>query len=440
MDEEKKNECEEQGIDNTSELNEKNEESTEQKVIKEKVPTNRLPIKILSIIGVSAIALVSVVVLAFSGIFAHTHEFGEWTETRSATCTVEGIRERLCSCGEKQSQSISKEGHSYTEWSMVENATCISTGLKKSQCTKCGDTLTESVAMVEHKYGDWQVTTSPTCENNGISESSCSVCNDIKAKTVAPTGHSYGSWSVTVNATCTADGKREKVCTKCNDKVFEVIKSSGHSLGSWVTVKSATCTEAGSKKQSCTKCEYSKTETVKATGHNMSSATCTKAKTCQKCGTTEGSALGHINVNGYCSRCGDKIEIDMKTVVGNPNDCKTTKYFGFCYYKNSADGIKVCWGGENLSGKTINYYTVTIYFYNSVGDPAYSEITGKSSKTIKYVGPIKPNGDLIIFGIVDYVPVCSKVVIGEITLEYSDGTSDTGWYGWSTTYRNSAIK
>ena len=70
----------------------------------------------------------------------------------------------------------------------------------------------------------------------------------------------------------------------------------------------------------------------------------------------------------------------------------------------------------------------------------YSEITGKSSKTVKYVGPIKPNEDLIIFGIVDYVPACSKIVIGDITLEYSDGTSDTGWYGWSTTYRNSSIK
>ena len=130
----------------------------------------------------------------------------------------------------------------------------------------------------------------------------------------------------------------------------------------------------------------------------------------------------------------------VDTVVGNPNDCSTISAFGFCYYKNSADGIKVCWGGENLSEKTINYYTITIYFYNSVGDPAYSEITGKSSKSIKYVGPVAPGEDLIIFGIVDYVPVCSKVLIGEITLEYADGTSDTGWYGLSTTYKNSSLK
>ena len=150
--------------------------------------------------------------------------------------------------------------------------------------------------------------------------------------------------------------------------------------------------------------------------------------------------LGHINNNGYCDRCGEKITIDMTTVVGSPSECKTISFFGFSYYKNSADGIKLCWGGENLSGKTINYYTITIYFKNAVGDPAYSEITGKSSKTIRYVGPVAPNNDLIIFGIVDYVPTCSKVIIGEITLEYSDGTMDTGWYGWSTTRRNSNLK
>jgi hypothetical protein len=178
-----------------------------------------------------------------------------------------------------------------------------------------------------------------------------------------------------------------------------------------------------------------------ATGHQWTPATCETAKTCTICNTTSGNPLGHIEgSDGYCSRCNQKITIDMNLRVGNPNDCDTISYFGFCYYKNSVDGIKVCWGGENLSGKTINYYSVTIYFYNSVGDPAYSEITGKSSKTIRYVGPIAPNADLLVFGIVDYVPTCSKVLIGEITLEYSDGTKETGWYGWYTTYRNSSIK
>jgi hypothetical protein len=183
------------------------------------------------------------------------------------------------------------------------------------------------------------------------------------------------------------------------------------------------------------------TENVSAKGHSWKAATCMSPKTCSTCNATEGKALGHVkDSDGYCTRCNQKITIDMNTVVGNPNECATTKLFGFCFYKNSVDGIKVCWGGKNLSGKTVNYYSITIYFYNAVGDPAYSEHTGRSSKTIKYVGPVEPGQDLLIFGIVDYVPTCSKVLIGEITLEYSDGTSDTGWYGWYTTYRNSAIR
>jgi len=252
--------------------------------------------------------------------------------------------------------------------------------------------------------------------------------------------HAFGEWTVEKDATCTDVGSKVRTC-ECGETETETIKAVGkHSYTSKVTT-SATCTTDGVKTYTCSACQNTYTEKISAKGHSWKSATCIAPKTCSVCNATNGNALGHNKgANGYCTRCNEKLTIDMNTVVGNPNDCATTKYFGFCYYKNSVDGIKVCWGGENLSDKTINYYTVTVYFYNSVGDPAYSEITGKSSKTIKYVGPVAPGEDLLIFGIVDYVPVCSKVEIGEITVEYADGTSDTGWYGWSTTYKNSAIK
>ena len=396
--------------------------------------------KYVIIIAIAAVAVASIGLFAFKGVLAHTHEFGDWEETNASTCTEEGLLERFCKCGESQSKSIAKKEHIYGEWITVEDATCVKEGVKEVLCESCGNKKTEKLSIVAHSYGESVVTKKPTCTEKGISEKICSICGDSKTKEIKANGHSYGNWSIKIEVTCNSNGTKEKVCSKCNDVVTETILSEGHSFGSWVTVKKATCTESGSKKQTCSKCGETKSQTINASGHNMSAATCTKPKTCNTCGHTEGSALGHINVDGYCSRCGDKVEIDMNTVVGNPNDCDTTSYFGFCYYKNSADGIKVCWGGENLSGKTVNYYSVTVYFYNSVGDPAYSEMTGKSYKTIKYVGPVKPNADFIIFGIVDYVPTCSKVVIGEITLEYSDGTSDTGWYGWSTTYRNSSIK
>lgn len=103
----------------------------------------------------------------------------------------------------------------------------------------------------------------------------------------------------------------------------------------------------------------------------------------------------------------------------------------FSYEENSANGIKLCWLARNVSGKTINYYTVRVYFYNPVGDPAYDEITRKPYKDVKYVGPCEPSEELVIFSIVGYVPACDKVTLGEVTLEYSDGTKDEFWYGWN---------
>ena len=293
----------------------------------------------------------------------------------------------------------------------------------------------------EHSFGEWTVEKDATCTDVGSKVRVCE-CGETETTTISAKGHTGGEWIVDANATCTENGSKHQVCSVCTDTIkTETIKSVGkHSYTSKVTT-SATCTTDGVKTYTCSACQDTYTEKISAKGHSWKSATCIAPKTCSVCNATNGNALGHNKgANGYCTRCNEKLTIDMNTVVGNPNDCATTKYFGFCYYKNSVDGIKVCWGGENLSGKTINYYTVTVYFYNSVGDPAYSEITGESSKTIKYVGPVAPGEDLIIYGIVDYVPVCSKVVIGEITVEYADGTSDTGWYGWYTTYKNSAIK
>ena len=113
--------------------------------------------------------------------------------------------------------------------------------------------------------------------------------------------------------------------------------------------------------------------------------------------------------------------------------------FGFCFAINSADGIKLCWRATNNSGKTINYYTVRVHFYNAVGDPAYDEITGACYRDIKVVGPVAPGNSLVIFNIVGYVPACSKVVLGNVTLQYSDGKTEAFWYGYNTTRQNQSI-
>ena len=388
--------------------------------------------------------LVLMVLVLLSLVFAacgHEHAFGAWTVDKEATCTENGSRVRLCECGEKETESIPAKGHVEGKWITDHEATCTANGSKHQICSVCHETIkTETISATgKHNYTS-KVTKAATCTTDGVKTYTCTVCGDTYTEAIAATGnHNYTS-KITKAATCTTEGIKTFTCSTCGDSYTETIAATGkHSYTSKVT-KAATCTANGTKVFTCSVCGDSYTETIAAYGHSWIAATCTDPKTCSRCGETSGKALGHNKgSDGYCTRCYQKVTIDMKTVVGNPNECKTTKAFGFCYNKNSADGIKVCWGAENKSGKKINYYTITLYFYNAVDDPAYSEITGLSSKTIKYVGPVANGEDMLIFGIVDYVPTCSKVLVGEITLEYADGTTDTGWYGWYTTYKNTKI-
>lgn len=65
-----------------------------------------------------------------------------------------------------------------------------------------------------------------------------------------------------------------------------------------------TCTAEGMIVYTCSICGHSFGETIPARGHNWQDATCTEPKTCSVCFATEGEALGHDFVDGYCTRCG----------------------------------------------------------------------------------------------------------------------------------------
>ncbi len=252
---------------------------------------------------------------------------------------------------------------------------------------------------------DWDVNTDPSDDYGyGYDDD-----DDYNSHT-----HSYS------DATCTSPAK-------CSCGATQGL-SLGHSFSS------ATCTAPGT----CSRCG----ETKSALGHSWNSATCTAPKKCSRCSITEGTALGHSdNGSGKCSRCSTTLSVDMNKRVGSPKDSEMSKSLGgFSFYVNSADGIKVLWSAKNNSGKTVNYFTVTFHFYNPVGDEAYSQITGKSTKNVRVVGPVKDGEEFLVFSVVDYVSACDKVQIDEIKLEYADGTVEYGWYGWSTSYENSWLK
>lgn len=74
----------------------------------------------------------------------HTHSYGAWKTTKAATCTNEGTKERVCSCGEKETETITALGHSFGEWSTTKQPTNTETGTQERVC-KCGAKETETL-------------------------------------------------------------------------------------------------------------------------------------------------------------------------------------------------------------------------------------------------------------------------------------------------------
>lgn len=85
---------------------------------------------------------------------AHHHEWSSWNTTVDATCSVEGVQERVCSCGEKEIQSVSALAHTETADAAVA-ATCTAEGKTEGKhCSVCGIVLVnqESIPMLGHNY------------------------------------------------------------------------------------------------------------------------------------------------------------------------------------------------------------------------------------------------------------------------------------------------
>ena len=73
---------------------------------------------------------------------AHTHAWGEWTETAAPSCTDEGKHERTCTaCGETEAKLIRALGHRESAWITDPNRTCLVESSKHTMCLTCGEIL-----------------------------------------------------------------------------------------------------------------------------------------------------------------------------------------------------------------------------------------------------------------------------------------------------------
>ena len=107
------------------------------------------------------LTLTVAILLCLSACSSHEHSFGEWSVSKNATCTEDGVKVRYCDCGEKQSESIPYLSHN----EVVDEAvapTCTETGLTEGKhCSICNYVILaqSEISKVEHSYsGEFDAT------------------------------------------------------------------------------------------------------------------------------------------------------------------------------------------------------------------------------------------------------------------------------------------
>ena len=83
----------------------------------------------------------------------HEHSYGEWVTISNPTCTEEGLRERTCTCNDKESETISPLGHDeYTYVEKDEGCHIINVTV----CNECDYIVKTDSGDESHVYGEWE--------------------------------------------------------------------------------------------------------------------------------------------------------------------------------------------------------------------------------------------------------------------------------------------
>ena len=176
---------------------------------------------------------------------------------KSATCTVDGSKERSCTeCGKKETQAIAKTGHTEVKDAAVE-ATCTSTGKTEgSHCSVCGTV--------------------------------------IKAQTeIAKKAHTWGAWKTISSATVFAPKKQKRTCTKC--KASE-IRFSGEKLKKTISVMQSSLTMQVKQKTTAFRVTFANGDSVKSWKSSNTNVVEVSGKTNGTCTITAQSKTGSATI------------------------------------------------------------------------------------------------------------------------------------------------
>lgn len=200
----------------------------------------------------------------------HYHAYGEWEIVSDALCTMSGLEQRLCECGEAETRTIAATAHSFTIISEEGNE-CI--GITRHlQCEICGEEETFSILGIGHSFdqisiGGGNVERIPaTCTSPAYDKEKCTRegCNEYLLTPVegsSALGHDYEERVIA--PTCTEAGYTLHTCKNCKHSYQNnEVPSTGHTFSEWVITQEPTSTENGIKQRTCTVCGAVETETI----------------------------------------------------------------------------------------------------------------------------------------------------------------------------------
>ena len=271
------------------------------------------------------------------------HSYGEWATTKEPTTSATGTAERKCSaCGNKETKTLDKliENHTHSySGSITTQPSCTREGVKTFLCS-CGSSYTESIAKTEHTYK--ATVTAPTCTQAGYTTHKCSCGSSYVDAKVNATGHKYTD-SIT-KPTCTAEGYTKHTCSVCNNTYTDSkTAATGHSYS--VTSDTATCTAAGTKTETCSNCGNKKTSTSSAKGHGETKvetkeATCSKSgykkTTCKTCGKTVSEET--VPATGQCTY----VKMDLPSAATKAVNAGILNYGKYATSSYADYDTKIC--------------------------------------------------------------------------------------------------
>ncbi len=269
---------------------------------------------------------------ACGGEAACSHQWGEWSVTKNATCTESGSQERVCTkCGMKEMSSIATAEHtpSADDGDCMTAVTCSVCGtvttpasdghtggkatcMSKAVCDVCGK-----------KYGSFESHTPNDDDGDCTTAVTCSVCGVLTSP--ASAGHKGGTANCTNRAKCEVCGTEygslsshipsedDGDCTTpINCSICDVTMTPGKAVHTGGT---ATC----ENKAKCTVCNKEYGELLMHTPH-ADDGDCTTPIACSACGTITAEAKAHIFDNDCDASCNNNGCEHTRAAAHTPHD------------------------------------------------------------------------------------------------------------------------